>query len=240
MKFLVPFKGRNPSEKARDNILYQEKNIYIMDNHRLALWCWFQNISVNESYNLFHIDAHPDMANSANDIFAKKNLDIWNMPLKEYQSLMQEEYNTPLFRWDNYIKVLLSFYPQLVKQENTYSATHKVGSLETLAQDISTYRLLSELNGIFSGQKFINENKWIVNLDLDYFYSSLPEKKLMYSADYLEACARSLRAGLDNNLIEVLTIALSPECCGGWENAEHTLAIFTKTLNINEVLFNET
>lgn len=239
MNFLIPFKGRNQSEKTHDNILFQEKNIYIMDNHRLALWCWFQKLDINESYNLFHIDAHPDMAYSANDVFLNKKIDMWSLSLNEYQTLMQENYNIPLFRWDNYIQVLLNFYPQLVKKENTYSATHKVGSEETLAVDISSHRLLSELNGIFFGQKFINENKWIVNLDLDYFYSSLPDKTPMFSTEYLSACAHSLKSGLDNGMIRVLTIALSPECCGGWEKAEQILSLFTKILAIDEDLFNE-
>lgn len=239
MKFLIPFKGRNSSEQTSDNILFQEKNIYIMDNHRLALWCWFQKLDLNESYNLFHIDAHPDMSNSANDVFFNKNIDMWNVTLSEYQTFMQEDYNIPLFRWDNYIQILLKFYPQLVKKENSYSATHKVGSKETLAVDISAYRLLSELNGIFSGQKFTNENKWIVNLDLDYFFSSLPDKTLMYSTEYLEAFAHSLRSGLDNEMIKVLTIALSPECCGGWEKAEQVLTMFTKIFEVREDLFHE-
>jgi hypothetical protein len=239
MKYLIPFKGRNPSEKSNDNFLYQKNNIYIMDNHRLALWCWFQSISRNESYNLFHIDAHTDMASSANEIVAKKNIDLWSLSLNEYQTLMQPEINTPLFRWDNYIQVLLKHYPHIVKFGDTYSATFKVGSNESLSNDISPYRLLSDLNALMSGQKYINENKWIINLDLDYFYCGLPEKIEMFSSEYIAGIAEALKLGISNGLIKVLTIALSPECCGGWENAEKTLDIFSKTLGIKIKLCDE-
>jgi hypothetical protein len=239
MSFLIPFKGKNPSGKSADNILFQEKNIYIMDNHRLALWCWFQQIEKDESYNLFHIDAHPDMAVSANNIFAQNKINLWDLSLHDYQTAMQSEFNIPLFRWDNYIQVLLKFYPTTVSKENTYSATHKVGSIESLENDINAYRLLSELNGILSGQKFINNNKWIINLDLDYFFSSLPEKMQMFSSEYIEAVALAIKLGIDSGLIKVFTIALSPECCGGWEKTEATLAIFTKNLNITDKLLYE-
>ena len=239
MSYLIPLKGRNSSEISNDNFLYREKNIYVMDNHRLALWCWFQVLQKNESYNLFHIDAHPDMACSANEVFAKNNLDLWKLSLSEYQTTMQAEYNTPLFRWDNYLQVLLKFYPHQVLKENTYSATHKVGSVETLFHDVSSYKLLSELNSIFSGKKYINEKKWIINLDLDYFYSGQPEKMEMYSMTYLEAMANAIHLGMKNDLIKVLTIALSPECCGGWEKAEKTLAVFSRVLNFNPRILDE-
>jgi hypothetical protein len=210
-----------------------------MDNHRLSLWCWVQQLDQNQSYNLFHIDAHPDMAVSANEIFSTMKIDLWNLSLKDYRNIIQPEYNIPLFRWDNYLQVLLKHYPQTVKKINTFSATHKVGSDLQLAHDISPYRLLSELKGIFTEQKYINENKWIVNLDLDYFYSSLPDKILMFGTEYLEEIAVSIKTGLDSGLIKVCTIALSPECCGGWEKAETTLSIFTRILQINEVLLAE-
>jgi hypothetical protein len=32
--------------------------------------------------------------------------------------------------------------------------------------------------------------------------------------------------GINSGMIKTLTIALSPECCGGWEKAESMLAKF--------------
>jgi hypothetical protein len=203
-----------------------------MDNHRLALWCWFQQLRKESSYNFFHIDAHPDMADTANKEFKIKNLDLWNMQLDVYQNIKQEEFNLPLFRWDNYIPILLEHYPNLVSRENTYSATHKVGSSIELHHEVSSYKLLSELKNIFNGKKFINGKKWIVNLDLDYFYSAQPEKILIYSNDFLSEIAYSLKMGIEQNEISVLTIALSPECCGSWEKSEEILKIFNNILGI--------
>ena len=47
-----------------DNVLchFKEQNIYIMDKHRLALWCWINEIDKNDygKYTLIHIDDHFD------------------------------------------------------------------------------------------------------------------------------------------------------------------------------------
>ena len=83
MKFLIPLINRGESTSSKDNILGCERNIYVMDNHRLALWCWFQEMEKGKRYNLFHIDAHPDMSESALLHF---NQDLWTIGLDEYRS----------------------------------------------------------------------------------------------------------------------------------------------------------
>jgi len=55
----VPFsKCDDPVEGL--SFLWQEDKIYIMDNHRAALWCWIHSIRPNIKYSIFHIDAHHD------------------------------------------------------------------------------------------------------------------------------------------------------------------------------------
>ena len=44
-EWLVPFKGRNRSLSFDQNFLWRKDNIFIMDNHRAALWCWLQHMS---------------------------------------------------------------------------------------------------------------------------------------------------------------------------------------------------
>lgn len=47
-----------------DNVLchFEKQNIYIMDNHRLALWCWINEIDKKDygKYALIHIDDYFD------------------------------------------------------------------------------------------------------------------------------------------------------------------------------------
>lgn len=217
-KYLIPLDTRGFSGPSDDNVLWKEQNIYVMDNHRLALWCWFQEMEKGARYNLLHIDAHPDLNESALKDF---NHDLWQMDLEEYRSTWQSDINLPLFRFDNYLEIFLKKYPESVGL--TFSATHHLGSPKGLAQEVKALDLVKQLKEIFSGKKYINDLSWIVNLDLDYFFSAQPEKLQLFSDEYIEAIAESLRLGLESGMIKVLTIALSPECCGCWEKAEAML-----------------
>ncbi|WP_225032959.1 UPF0489 family protein [Paraburkholderia sp. XV] len=46
-----------------------------MDNHRAAWWCWMQQLSPEESIDVFHIDRHTDTLPS--------NLEIWTRHLPQ-------------------------------------------------------------------------------------------------------------------------------------------------------------
>lgn len=221
MKFLIPLNSRGDSASAQDNVLVQHGNVYIMDNHRLALWCWFQKLEKNKRYNLLHIDAHPDLSESALKYF---NHDLWSLSLNEYRQVWQQDINMPLFRWDNYLEIFLKKYSEFVGK--TVSATHHLGSAKGLSEEIKAYDLVKYMNGIFSGEQFINDLPWIVNLDLDYFFSAAPEKLELFSESYVESLVNSVRLGLESGMISVLTISLSPECSGSWEKAEAMLAKF--------------
>lgn len=223
MSFLIPLKERGISASSNDNVLWNEGKVFVMDNHRLALWCWFQKMQKGKRYNLFHVDAHPDMSESALKYFKS---DLWSMSLEDYRTSWQEDINEPLFRWDNYIEILLKKYPEQVAK--TISATHHLGSSKELSEEVKAYDLLKNFHGIFSGERFVNDFPWILNLDLDYFFSAAPEKVLLFSEDYIKALARAIEQGLQSGIIEIFTISLSPECCGSWENSEMLLKYFSK------------
>lgn len=225
MSFLIPLINRGESASSSDNVLWNQGNVYIMDNHRLALWCWFQKMNKDKRYNLLHIDAHPDMSDSALKYFKH---DLWKMPIEEYRNTLQSDINTPLFRWDNYIEVFLQKYPELVGL--TVSATHHLGSSKELSHEIKPYDLVKYAQNLFGEVGFVNDLPWIVNLDLDYFYSAAPEKMELFSDEYVECLSNAIQKGLANKMIAVLTISLSPECCGSWEKAEVMLKKFGYSL----------
>jgi hypothetical protein len=228
VSFLIPFVERGESTSSRDNVLWREGNIFIMDNHRLALWCWFQELEKGKRYNLIHIDAHPDLSESALKFFDQ---DLWTIGLNEYRTTWQQDVNLPLFRWDNYLEVFLKNYPEMIGV--TLSATHQLGSTKSLSEEIKPFELVRRCSEIFSGKKYINEFEWIVNLDLDYFFSAQPDKLELFSDGYVASLAKSISLGLESGMIKVLTLSLSPECCGSWEKAEEMLAKFSKILELS-------
>jgi hypothetical protein len=228
VSFLIPLVERGESTASRDNVLWREGNIFVMDNHRLALWCWFQELEKGKRYNLIHIDAHPDLSESALKFFDQ---DLWTIGLDQYRMTWQQDVNLPLFRWDNYLEVFLKNYPEMIGV--TLSATHQLGSTKSLSEEIKPFELVRRCSEIFSGKKYINEFEWIVNLDLDYFFSAQPEKLELFSDEYVASLAKSISLGLESGMIKVLTLSLSPECCGSWEKAEEMLAKFSKILELS-------
>lgn len=59
-----------------------------------------------------------------------------------------------------------------------------------------------------------NENlRWIVNFDLDVFFCHDYDSVKIFSDSYIRKVARQLQEAMDN--IQVLTIAISPDCLEG-------------------------
>ncbi len=71
MENIINFKGQNSSWVKDLNLLGKENNIYVMDNHVAALWCWLQEIEIKTKYNILHIDAHYDTMSSQVDTLLK-------------------------------------------------------------------------------------------------------------------------------------------------------------------------
>jgi hypothetical protein len=215
------------------NILYKEDNIYVMDNHLCAAWCWLDSINVNQSYNFIHIDRHYDLLGFPNTIQTEvidKNIELENLTFEEYQNLKQlgsVGMEWPMFRWDNYIINLQLVFPNLFN--TTYFATQHDGTPKEdfIHREVEFLELVSEMDYWIEGY-----SGWIVNLDLDYFFSRFEEELIqIYSDEAIRAFAKVIKKCMPN--IDVLTIALSPECCGSWEESLRIMQIFSEILEIS-------
>ena len=233
---IIPFKGKNTSTHYNLNLLFNEGKTYIMDNHLAASWCWMQKLNPTGQYKLFHIDRHYDLLLSQIDWWIeelqRQNFDFTTISLTD---LLAIKYSSPgsqterfqLFRWDNYLTILNRIYPNLIGSATF--ATHKdgdtTGELDFQEQEI--YELPQNL------AYWLNENsKWIVNIDIDYFFTDRNGKYFQFLTDeYVLLIADEIKRSWNN--IEVLTIALSPELCGGWDNSLRIAKIITNHLQIN-------
>ena len=110
--WLIPFKGRNHSGAYTQNFLWQQDSIYIMDNHRAALWCWLQHIKKDEKYSLFHIDRHYDTLNSRMKEWLGVLPDLTKLSINEYLELkyLCEGTEANIIRYDNYLSIFLKKY----------------------------------------------------------------------------------------------------------------------------------
>lgn len=233
---LTPFKGRNKSGRHKLNLLFHDGRAYIMDNHLAAAWCWVQRIDVEKQYNLLHIDRHYDLLESQIDwwieALSEQNIDLKTISIKKLLSIQYQHKAVPsgiqLFAWDNYLPIFHRLFPKLL--DDVIFATHKDGGkMEGFEMsEVESHKLVQNLSYWVRRD---NSKKWIVNLDIDYFFTGSEEEYFqLYTDDFVLKIAEEIKQAWEN--IEVFTIALSPEMCGGWENSERVAKLITDHLGI--------
>lgn len=217
----VPFAGRNESTVYRQNFLAQYGNVYVMDNHRAAFWCWLREINAMQPFNLVHIDRHYDCLPITGE-WQAATPDVAEMSIDEYLG-----YEVPmdgdggsmrLFRWDSYLSLFLHKTASQMRQ--FWCATHHDGAEPPVepTDTVETWQLPGALNCL----KSTDDAPWICNVDLDFFFYSVDQKVVgrMVSDHYIEQLFNALRRANEANEVGVITVCLSPECCGGWASAE--------------------
>lgn len=235
-KWILPFRGRKTSSSINTNFLWRCNNIYIMDNHRLALWCWLKEMNFTQKYALFHIDAHYDTASITKEPWINCFPDFRNSPLKDYLNYGLDQFPFPIINWGNYLSIFLYKYENNV--DELFTATHLIGTKPEFIEkeEVNPYKLAECFKDYIVGSDY----KCILNLDLDYFfYKQDDEYQMMFSNSYRFFIYSVIKELLGESKIQVLTICLSPECCGGWENAENICYELTDYLGFNFRLPNE-
>ena len=230
-EWLLPFQGRNPSSAYDQNFVWRRDNVYVMDNHRAALWCWCQHIEKDSKYNLLHIDRHYDALQTLDEEALAKHLpDPWEVDLQvaldsTSPSVRCSGNESLCLRYDNYLSILVAKWPEILGR--CVLATHKQGNPPRIDRiEFKPYKLLSDIGLIFKTPECNDDTQqWICNIDLDYFFRESGQEGdhshlRRFSTAYVRHIFSSLKDTLATGKIAVLTMALSPECCGGWANAE--------------------
>lgn len=217
--WLVPFKERQRSGVWDQNFLWRHKSVYIMDNHRASLWCWLRHLEDDSEYDFFHIDRHYDMLSSQTNKWLSLVPDLKEISISDYLEIKQDIPSgaVPVIRWDNYLTLFFELYSRHIG--NTIFATHDDGD-EPNFENWSKAPLWDISNNLefWLSQ---SKNKWILNIDLDYFFCNDRENyKRMLADEYAQTVFEVVHKKYQDGTIGVFTIALSPEWCGGWEPAE--------------------
>lgn len=209
------------------NFLLHYPKTYIMDNHLAAGWGWLQELDSKESYCFFHIDQHDDLCDGGNyDLFVhlKGNPHI---SIEDYTNLefCREQFKYKVFRWDNYIRQIQYLFPQWFS-ESSFACHERVCDKHPLLNihyNPTPFELYDNIE-YWVGRE---SKDFIFNLDIDYFFS---KGMCIFSDGYIKSFAQELNRAMRK--IAVLTIALSPECCGGWANSIRVFNILAEELDV--------
>jgi UPF0489 domain len=235
-EWLVPFKGRNHSGCFDQNFLWHSGNVYVMDNHRAALWCWLRHINPEQLHSLFHIDRHYDTLTSGMEDWLENLSPEWReLSIEDYLGHSYEHDIGPieLFRFDNYLSIHLEQFGTNLQAR--LFATHRDGEPPNL--DVGSYDEL-ELWKLPENLDYRIDpiaKPWIVNIDLDYFFCDArdaEQRQRLVSNEYVAAIFNAVRERLADGTVAVATIALSPETCGGWGPSEQALEVAMSALGI--------
>jgi len=218
------------------NLLFNDGKFYIMDNHLAAAWCWSQKIDISKKYGLFHIDRHYDLLNNLSDKFLYDNRSVLVGKTFSDNLSLKDKSGAQALRFDNYIDTFNRLYPDVLQQ--IYYATHKDGtdSTGTSLASISTYN--PDLWDLHTNIKYwITEcnkdiERWIVNIDIDFFFQNHDDDGYFQfmTQKYIKYICKEIKDSLSD--IDVVTIAISPEFCGGWGKAFNILRIINAELGI--------
>lgn len=209
MTHLIPYLGRNYSGATTQNLLWQDGSVYLMDNHRAALWCWQQHVDLSaEPHSLIHIDRHYDTLQCELAKHVSAMPDLHGLPIDAYlEAEVMLSDAAALFRWDNYLSLYLEALEPKLKWFRCL--TQKDGDLPRWDGLIEP--AADELPENF--EYWLKDGRWIVNIDLDYFFcpgSGDDEFVLMYSDAYIDQVFNALRLANDKGNIAVITICLTP------------------------------
>jgi len=221
------------------NFLWKFQNIYVMDNHRAALWCWMQEVEPERIYHAFHVDAHYDCASAPGATWMQSMPDIRSITFADYLLVLDphSSRSSPIraITWDNYLSLFLEKYAPCV--DELFTATHLIGTSPEAYSAVHFEEVPPDRFPSFFREYALDtgdRRQWILNLDLDYFFCRLGnEHELMFSDAYIDEVFDAIRCGIRNKRFAVVTVCLSPECCGGWEPAEQLCAVLFDTLKID-------
>lgn len=231
---LIPFLGRNPSLNINQNLLWKNGNVYIMDNHRAAMWCWLQEISSDQVVGLLHVDEHYDTKYSRMDEWKENLPPLRGLTIEEYLRLeFKVGFGTvvPIIQWDNYLSLFFELFPHQVCR--SIFATQNEGDKPNVshARFVEAWKVPENLDYWLDQ----DATSWIVNIDLDYFFCDQDgERKLMYSHEYINSFFSSLQRVREAGKVACLTICLTPDegYTGGWAQAEELCARACEILEI--------
>lgn len=221
------------------NFLYNEDKFYFMDNHLAAAWCWFNKLNAQNSYNFFHIDQHEDLLFDAPFESYSCILDNPKLSLEHYISLKYTQsgsgFRMQTFRYDNYILQAFRLYPNWFKLCYFACPDSVHDKNLNIQYNPSCFELVDNISYWVhdgKGKPYSipeKNNKWILNLDIDYFFKE--DQYQMFTDDYIKLMCKDILKGIDD--IEVITIALSPECCGGWDKSIRVANLISQELDLD-------
>jgi hypothetical protein len=239
--FIIEPNRKDDSYVYGNNFLWEENGIYVMSNHRIALWCWLQAKDIDsKEYTLFHIDEHMDnrLWEAPGEPECLQEILLNSQTLKEldnyeaYQCMCRNigRETRPCITYDNFLS--LSLHLNLFKFMYVYSQVIDRVS-EDQKKNICIREEVSEIDLFSADIKKVNNNI-IIDVDLDFFDKRFDFPDKISENELDELLIKVFRVIVDNRAkISLITISIN-ESPGDplWDKRQHQLTIIKSILDL--------
>jgi len=226
--WLIPWTARGRSGPVTDNLLWHHERLYVMDNHRLALWCWWQHLEESRRWTFVHVDRHYDALWLRFNPWKKNTTAAHHLSLEAFRNArtIDGTASFALYRWDASTSALWSLHADVI--EEVVFATADEGDDPCIPDSthLQPWSLPTHL-AFLADPNLEDAPPCIVDVDIDYLSWQAPDGACgqVFSDAYIRDLGLSLKAGLDSGRFGVVTVALSPSTTGSWQLAEHLLSL---------------
>lgn len=255
------FKYTNTDDRKFEQFFVcKYKNVYIMDNHRAALWCWInESKNASDKLKLLHIDNHPDMSPRGLHCDCSSKIKLEDLDIKKYLEYRHDcqQYGSGLmFSYENFLRCFIQNYSKIINSTNVF-ITHSHWEIKPdvnlyIENYLKKYLIDSKpstdcsqlVNRIYKDDLFklfdTDENfNWIIDLDFDYFYN---DSTHTLNFELAEKVFHLIKDWYDMGKVTVFTVAWSPEFLfnrrgegmnSGLEKAKKMNALFCKIFKLD-------
>lgn len=245
VKVVVPLTKKQNSNHTQNDVFlwfFESANIYLMDNHRLAFWCWLNGGVHKGDFGkcaFVHIDDHFDCCLfNVNEMMAEieKNKlffyqEIDNFRENENGLMDQDGVAFKTFNWANYL--VPAIYKGFFDNGKLYFFVPSYSGKLFAPENGDIYKLNDKVSYTHYDKKNLSdleivlqkENNIILNIDFDYFEEFLDEPMLIKK--YFSLINKY------KVKIKLMTVALTPNPNGDWSKSEKILKIFFNVFGLN-------
>jgi hypothetical protein len=239
-EWLIPWQHRGESGPVTDNFLWRSERLYVMDNHRLALWCWWQHLAESDQWNFVHIDRHHDALWQKFNPWPSHTRPDHRSDLAAFRNATVDCYGDPcaLYRWDTITSALWSLHADQLLELRFATADEGDRLATSRAQHMKPWSVPGLMQYLAEPVDHL-AFPTIVDIDIDYFARHDLDGAFgpVFSDEYIGEIGRALRVGLESGRFGVVTVALSPETTGSWSLAERLLATLLEHIDGSEDFF---
>jgi hypothetical protein len=208
------------------SILYAQDNLYLMDNHRLALWCWLRHLETHSRYHILHMDQHLDFDPVKPGRIPGGFWTIRERTVEEFLSMEAVgEAGVLAVDWTNYMSTLVADCQNWVSSIDF--CMHEPQDFDDTQTPLRTRYDVDQAGALI--QQTLREvnsgelsERLILNIDIDLLFHEDEDTGRVVrfrDASFLRSLGEGLRSLRETGQVEVVTVALSPGQCRSWQAA---------------------